>query len=157
MLVNTKAGQPTMLDHKVIARVLDAVPRVYSYNQIAGLCRIEPSTLRKWLYRGKKDHLENKESIFAEFFLAFFQKKAECAEELLTDMRSDKDNFKATSFLLERAYKKDFGATNDDQRKFYDLIASKMAKAGVQLDDYDTFMEDADLLQGEEYDVRKEA
>jgi len=148
-------GRPIALNEKVIARILDAIPRVYSYNQIAGLCRVEPSTLRKWLYRGKAEHLEGKESIFVEFFLAFFQKKAECAEELVNDMRSDKDNFKASSWLLERAYKKDFGATNEDQRKFYDLIAAKLAKAGVQLDDYDTFMEDSELLQGEPYNGKE--
>lgn len=149
-------GRPIGLTEKVIERVLDAIPRVYSYNQIAGMCNVEPSTLRKWLYRGKKEHLEGKESIFVEFFLKFYQKKAECAEELIRDMRADKDNFKATSFLLERAYKKDFAPISDDKRKFYDLIASRLSKAGVQLDDYDTFMEDADLLQGD-YDGRKEA
>ena len=155
MLVNTSAGRITALDEKLIQRILGALPKVYSYNQIAGLCRIEPSTLRKWLYRGKKEHLLGKDSIYAKLFLDFYEEKALCCEELVQFMRFDKDNFRAASFLLERAYKKDFGAPNDDQRKFYDLIAAKMAKAGVKLDDYDTFMEEADLLQGEDYDGKE--
>jgi hypothetical protein len=149
-------GRPIDLDEKVVARVLDAIPRVYSYNQIAGLCRIEPSTLRKWLYRGKVEHLEGKESIFAEFFLSFYEKRAECCEELLQFMRFDKENFKAASFLLERAYKKDFGVPNEDNRRFYDLVTARLAKCGIKMDDYDTFIEECELLHGD-YDGRKEA
>jgi hypothetical protein len=156
MLVNTEAGRPCALDEKLIQRILDAVPKVFSYNQIAGLCRIEPSTFRKWLYRGKTEHLEGKDSIFVELFLRFYERKAECAQLLLDGMLGDKDNFKARAWLLERAYKKDFGAANDEQRHFYGLIASKLSKAGIKLDDYDTFMEDAELTQGD-YDGRKEA
>ncbi len=140
-----KEGRPCSLTDELKATLLEAVSKLYSLDQIAYRCNIDPSTLRRWLRDGRKDHLENNNSIFDQFYLEFFKRRAEAAEQLIKTMLEDKDNFKQNTWLLERTYRKDFGQRVDEQRHFYNVIAAKLAKAGVKMDDFDDFMTQVEI------------
>lgn len=140
-------GRPTLLDDAVMARVLEAIPKVYTYEQVAGMCELEPSTMRKWLYRGKKEHIEGIDSIYVKFFLAYKKKRAEVAESLLSSAFAKK--FRAASWVLERTYRLDYGIHNEDQKRFYDALCKKLSKVGIKMEEYETFMEDIELQPNE--------
>lgn len=134
-------GRPLTLTDELVKKLVESVPKVYTISLVAAMCKVLPDTLRKWLIRGKNDLCEDKDSIFANLFLEYHQKRAEVAYEL---NRNLKWHFKPNSWVLERAFRKEFGNV-DEYRKFYDQMARKLGRVGIDLGDFDSFMEDMEL------------
>jgi hypothetical protein len=112
-----------VLNQQLIDRILDALPKVLVQEQVAHLCGIAPQRLSDWIKFGKRDMEANlKDSIFADFYQQYHEKKAEVLHKKLVHLASCPKNYGAITWILEKCYKEDFKTKSESQEQLEDYV-----------------------------------
>lgn len=113
----------TILDQKLIDRLIDALPRVMVDSQVAHYCGINPNRLYDWIKFGKRDMdagIHN--SIYADFYQQYFEAKARVLEKKLSHLSKCPKNYGAITWIIERAFRDDFETKSDAQKQLEDYV-----------------------------------
>lgn len=116
-----------ILNQELIDRILDAIPKVMIQSQVAHMCGIPHQRLSDWIKFGKRDmHMEKKNSIFADFYQQYYEKRAEVLHEKLKKLELCPKNYGAITWILEKCYKEDFEGITEAQRELIDFVENKI-------------------------------
>lgn len=128
----------TILDQKLIDRLLDAIPKVMVDRQVAHYCGIYPQRLSDWIKFGQRDMKAGKHnSLYADFYQQYFEKKAEVLAEKLSVLGSCPERYGAITWILEHCFKDDFETKSEAHKQLEDLVLNVikpiMEKGGLDL------------------------
>ena len=132
----------TILNQQLIDRLLDAIPRVVVDRQVALYCGINPSRLYDWIRFGQRDMdagINN--SIYADFFQQYFEKKSQVLEAKLNKLSTCPKNYGAITYILDRCFKDDFEVMSEDHKKLLDYVENiikPLLSKGALLDGKET-------------------
>lgn len=107
-------GRPTELTPAVHKRLVEAVPHVIIPAQVAALARVPKQTLSDWLSRGEKDARNGVDSIYAQFSDEYLHTQAKVVKETLTRLKACPKIYQPLIWILERCFRRDFGADADE-------------------------------------------
>lgn len=108
-----RPGQPTKLNKKVAAEIIENVRNQLSISNAARLSGMPPSTVINWFNRGYEDAEKGLKNDFTDFALNLGKAKAEKIQEFMNKIASGEDNWKALAWLLEKCCPDDFGKDNE--------------------------------------------
>lgn len=128
------SGFHTSLTPDVHRRIIEAVPTVYVKTHVAGLARIHVETLRNWMSRGSYDHGKGIETPFAHLFADYHEALGKAAQELVYNVQTNPDAVAGNKWLLERAFREEFGADSAEIKELRAMFTQIMAQKGMTQD-----------------------
>jgi hypothetical protein len=108
MFRKNPVGFHTSLTAEVYDRIIEAVPQLLIQTQVAAKARISQQNLSNWLRRGEKDFEAGENTIYAQLFVDYHEKRSETVQECIQTLRNN-GSFQAISWILEKGVKEDFG------------------------------------------------
>ncbi len=118
-----KPGQPSplfTLTPETYKKIVDQVAKDLSLSNAARIARVVPKTLCNWMERGLSDINENKESVFAQFFLDVKDAQGRKISMLLSKIEKGKRNWQALAWILEKCCAEDFGKDSEVYKQLLD-------------------------------------
>lgn len=118
-----RPGPPTRLDDKMIADIIEAIPKVIIMKHVAQLNKLDESSLRGWLKRGNQEIREGiTDTIHVKLVHAYNQKRSEVLQEKLAALATCPKNYGAITWLLEKCFREDFETKSEAHKQLEDLV-----------------------------------
>jgi hypothetical protein len=118
-----RSGPPSRLDEKMIADLVEAIPKVIIMRHVAHLNKLHHDTLRTWLKRGNQEIRDGlTDTIYVRLAHACNQKRSEVLQQKLEELATCPKNYGAITWLLEKCYRDDFETKSEAHKQLEDLV-----------------------------------
>jgi|ERR1041385_123735 hypothetical protein len=145
-------GFHTDLTPQLADDLVNAIGDVLVLGQAAALCGMHRVKLYQWMEKGEKDISENNQSsIFAQLFIRMYSTKALKAKELIQRLKECPKNYQALTWLLEKCFKDDFGADNEEIKQLREMFKQILPLIGKG----DSYNGQDDQRKGNQEDSQK--
>lgn len=159
---NKKKKQgPYKLNPTTTRKFSDALGNGSTFETASALCGITPAVARIWIRRGAREYTRRVkglkkypgEDLHVEFYKAVSQALAKCENELVKTIKEAK-HWKASAFLLERRFPRQWGARAAMKETMWGELAEQILDSVQDHVDDETFEKLTQILSAEYSDSR---